>query len=79
MKTLSLKLPESLDQQLTVHARQRRTTKSALVREALTGYLHPKGTPRKGSFLDLAGDLIGSLEGPGDLSTNKDYLKDYGR
>jgi ribbon-helix-helix CopG family protein len=79
MKTLSLKLPESLDHQLTVRARQQRTTKSALIREALTGYFQPEEESGKGSFLDLAGDLIGSLEGPGDLSFNKDYLKDYGR
>lgn len=32
------------------------------------------------SFLDLAGDLIGSLEGlPPDLSTNKSYMKDFGK
>ncbi len=35
--------------------------------------------PAKGSCLELAGDLVGSLEGPGDLSTNKSYFKDFGR
>lgn len=35
--------------------------------------------PDKGSFLDLAGDLVGRLEGPGDLSHNRKYLTDYGR
>ena len=34
---------------------------------------------RKGSFLDLAWDIIGSVHGPGDLTTNKDRWKDYGR
>lgn len=30
------------------------------------------------SFFEVAGDLIGAGEGPGDLSTNPDYLKGYG-
>lgn len=30
------------------------------------------------SALELAGDLVGSLEAPADLSTNKDYLKGFG-
>ena len=34
---------------------------------------------RKGSFLDLAWDLVGSVHGPGDLLTNKDRWKDFGR
>lgn len=32
------------------------------------------------SFLEVAGDLIGCLEGlPPDLSTNKDYMADFGK
>jgi hypothetical protein len=31
------------------------------------------------SFLEAAKDFIGSLEGPEDLSTNKDYMKGYGQ
>jgi hypothetical protein len=30
------------------------------------------------SFLEAAGDLIGCLEGPGDLSTNPKYLRALG-
>ena len=33
----------------------------------------------KGSFLDLAWDLIGSVSGPGDLTTNKSRWKGFGR
>lgn len=79
MKTISLKLPDDLDKELTSRAEHGRTTKSALIREAIEGYLAQAPSPRKGSFLELAGDLIGGLEGPGDLSYNKEYLKDYGR
>ncbi len=35
--------------------------------------------PERDTFLDLAGDLAGRLEGPGDLSHNKKYLDNYGR
>ncbi len=35
---------------------------------------------KHGSALDLAGDLVGSVEGgPGDLATNPKHLNDYGR
>ena len=33
---------------------------------------------REGSFLDGVEDLIGSVEGPGDLSSNPEHLKGYG-
>ena len=29
--------------------------------------------------LELAGDLVGCIEAPADLSTNKDYLKGFGK
>ncbi len=79
MKTLSLKLPPELDAKLTTAARQSHTTKSELVRKALEAYLSGASTLQKGSFLDLAGDLIGCVEGPGDLSHNPDHMKDFGK
>ena len=79
MKTLTLKLPVSLDARLSKLARQRGTTKSALVREALSALLE-NGRALKGvTALDLAKDLCGCLEGPGDLSYNKKHLEDFGR
>jgi hypothetical protein len=36
-------------------------------------------TPRPGSCLERAGDLVGSVEGPGDLSTNPKYMEDFGK
>ena len=29
--------------------------------------------------LELAGDLVGCIDAPADLSTNKDYLKGFGK
>ena len=79
MKTLSLKLPDALDRELTSHAESQGTTRSELVRKALVNYFASNSAPPVQSALALAGDLVGSLEGPSDLSTNKKYLKGFGR
>ena len=79
MKTLSLKLPEILENQLDIFARKNRMSRSEIVRRALLEYFSRDEVNRSGSFLDLARDLAGSIEGPSDLSTNKDYLKGYGQ
>lgn len=79
MKTLSLKLPDEMVRVLEDRARSRGTTKSEILREALAGYLAQSPPPGNGSFLAMAGDLVGCLEGPGDLSHNREYLKGYGR
>lgn len=78
MKTLSLKLPDALNRELTSHAKRRGITKSELARQALVSYLGSGPLPSAASALALAGDLVGSLEGPADLSTNREYL-DLGR
>ena len=79
MKTVSLRLADAMDRELSEIAREQATSRSELVRMALETYLANKHAKRKGSCLDLASDLIGSVEGPSDLSTNKEYLKGYGR
>lgn len=78
MKSISLKLPDGLDQQLEDVAHAQKTTKSDLVREALAVYLTGHAEKRPGTCLGLAGDLCGCLEGPEDLSTNKRYLEGFG-
>ncbi len=79
MKSLSLKLSEALNAKLTAIARRRGTTKSAVVRDALEAFFAANGGVRKGCFRDLAADLIGCVQGPGDLSTNPKYMEDFGR
>lgn len=78
MSTISLKIPEALDAQLDAAAQRLGESKSFVVREAIGKYLCsvPK---KKASFLELAGDAIGSVEGPGDLSTNKKYMRGFGK
>lgn len=79
MKTVSLKLPDALHSRLTKLAKQRGAPKSVVLREALDAYLSVDGRSNGLSCLDLAGDLVGSLEGPPDLATNKRHMRGYGR
>ena len=80
MKMLCLKIPEKLDRRIAHEVSRRRIPKSVLVREALELHLGGTSPTRKqSSFLDLAGDLLRRRNGPGDLSTNPKYMKDFGR
>ena len=69
-ESLTVKLSPRLAARLAATARKRGKTRSAVVREALESRLAREDL----SFLDLAWDCVGSIEGPGDLSTNKSYL-----
>lgn len=75
MRTVSFKLPPELDEALDDLARARGASRSALVREALEQLA--KGKRR--SVTALAGDLVGSIEGPTDLATNKKHMSGYGK
>jgi Arc/MetJ-type ribon-helix-helix transcriptional regulator len=78
MRTISLKLPDELDARLEARAQHLGRSKSDVTREALTRLLD-EGPSRRGSSLDLVGDLVGSVSGPGDLSVNKKHMRKYGR
>lgn len=75
MRTVSFKLPEDLDDALSELARSRGASRSAVVREALEALA--KGKRR--SVTSLAGDLVGSVDGPTDLATNRKHMSGYGR
>jgi Arc/MetJ-type ribon-helix-helix transcriptional regulator len=75
MRTVSFKLPEDLDDALNELARTRRLSRSALVREALESL--KKGKRR--SVTALAGELVGCVDGPSDLATNRKHMSGYGR
>lgn len=78
-RTLTVKLSSPLAARLSARVRKRQTTRSALVREALEGYLQTDRAEQEGSFASLARDILGSVAGPADLSTNKRYRRGYGR
>jgi len=75
MRTVSFKLPAELDELLGELARRRGATKSELVRKGLEAFA--AGTRR--SVTAAAGKLVGSLQGPKDLSTNRKYMRGFGK
>jgi hypothetical protein len=77
MKTLTVRLPEDLAAQIDAESRQRKMSKSDIVRERLT--LVRSRNRRVASF-DSISDLIGSVDGlPADLTMRKKkYLKATG-
>lgn len=81
MKTLTVRLPESLAAAIEAEARARRVSKSDIVRERLER--SAPGAKEPGSPLYAIADLIGAARGlPADLSARKKhYLRvtGYGR
>lgn len=75
MRTVSFKLPEELDDALNELARSRGASRSALVREALESLA--KGKRR--SVTSVAGNLVGSVEGPTDLASDRKHMSGYGK
>ena len=78
MKTLTVRLPDSLAAQIEAESRRRKLSKSDVVRERLAG-AETSHQAQMAPF-DAIADLIGSVEGlPGDLSARaKAYLKSTG-
>ncbi|MGH9197594.1 MAG: hypothetical protein ACRD1T_17855 [Acidimicrobiia bacterium] len=78
MKTLTIRLPEPLVTEIEAESRERKCSKSDVVRERLQRATRP--TRRQSTPLDAIADLIGSVDGlPSDLSAHKKrYLKATG-
>ncbi len=75
MRTVTVKMSDEAFARLEGEARRLNLSKAALLRESLQRNLDNR--PR--SLADKMADLIGSVDGPADLSTNPDYMRDYGR
>ena len=77
MKMMSLKLPDDLLREVEEEARRTGLTKSQVIRRLVEeGFKHKRKANSPATCADLAGDLIGSLNGPPDLSTNRRYLEE---
>lgn len=78
MKTLTVRLPEELASELEAESRERKVTKSELVRERLGRA--PRASRGRLTRLNAIADLVGSVEGlPTDLSSRrKAYLRATG-
>ncbi len=77
MKTLTVRLPEELAAQIEAESRERKVSKSVVVRERLN---FARSRQRRAASLDSISAIIGSVDGlPADLSTRKKkYLKATG-
>ncbi len=80
MKTISLKLPDELHARLERSAQRQGQGKSEVVRTALEQYLKADraGKTSVSLMLQRAGNLIGCLDLPADLSTNPHYMEGLG-
>ena len=80
MKTLTVRLPEALVAEIEAESRERKRSKSDVVRERLSAAAR---APSLRTLPDTIADLVGSVDGlPADLSKRKKaYLKTtgYGR
>lgn len=81
MTTLTVKISESLEAEITAATAREHVSKSELVRRALESYLGQKKSAAPFvSVLDRAGDLVGCFRGgPDDLASNPEHLADFGR
>ena len=79
MKTVTVKLPDSLDAKVAALASRRGETKSEVIREALDALCANAENNASASCLHLAGNLAGSLEGPRNLSSHPRHMKGYGQ
>ena len=75
MRTMSIKLSTRLDDVLSDLARRRKSSRSALVREAVEALA--AGSRR--SVTALVDELVGSIDGPADLSSNPKHMTRYGK
>jgi Arc/MetJ-type ribon-helix-helix transcriptional regulator len=78
VKTLTVRLPESLVADIEAESRGRKISKSDVVRERLE--LAPRRHRRRTASVNAIADLIGSVDGlPTDLSAEKkSYLRATG-
>ena len=75
MRTVSFKLPPHLDDALNDMAKQRKSSRSALVREAL----ELLAQAHRRSVTAAVDALVGGVDGPRDLSSNPKHLAGYGK
>jgi hypothetical protein len=75
MKIISVKLPESLARWLEQESAASRRSRSEIIREALEQRRQGTGEP---TVADVLADLVGTIDGPKDLSTNPRHLDGLG-
>jgi len=79
MKTISLKLPAPLANWLAKRANELGRSRSDLVRQALEEQREGKNGRGEKSCAALLAEFGGFFRGPRDLSTNSNYMRDFGK
>lgn len=79
MPAVTVKLSAAEHARLKAAAARRRTTKSAVLREAFARQSVGAKAGSAGTLWDKIGHLAGSLDGPGNLSALSKTLPGYGR
>lgn len=74
---ITVRLPEDLTTRLRARSRARGISESNLVREALEKYLKTSAIRSAYELAEEAG-IIGSVDAPPDLSTNRRYFEGFG-
>lgn len=78
MTTITCRISERLNAELEAVARERRVSKSAVVRQALESQARRAKRGAGPSLFDLVKHVAGRLHGPRDLSTNGKHLEGFG-
>ena len=79
MTTISLKVPDELLARMDAVASAKRTSRSALLREALEEKLEVVASKSAPSLYDRSADLCGKdHSGLGDLASNPKHLEGFG-
>jgi hypothetical protein len=73
--TLTVRLDNTVAEQLAEEAKRTKRSKGQIVRDALADYLR-RSRP---NALQAARKYVGCVDGPADLSTNRKYLARLGR
>ena len=82
MSKLSLNVPKALEVKIRAEAKRKRATRAKVALEALEKQFFVPKSKNGRKFLtiyDVAPELVGCVEGPGDLSYNKKRMEGYGR
>lgn len=79
MKAISIKLPDPLFHDLVQRAQTSASSQSDIIRTALATYLQSASPAPAASCAERASRWIGMVKGPGDLSTNREHLRGFGR
>jgi hypothetical protein len=77
MPTVTVKMSPSQHARLQREAKKRRTSQSAVLREAFDNLGNDQNS-RPESLAVRAAHLIGSIDGPGDLSLRSKTMEGYG-